>query len=87
MIFVSKLVILILSVTIFFCLYRAVLGPEVSDKIIAINVIGTKAVVMFVLVGVVFDEGFFFDVAMVYVVLLYISTLALMKYLEFGRLD
>jgi multicomponent Na+:H+ antiporter subunit F len=87
MIFVSKLVILILSVTIFFCLYRAVLGPEVPDKIIAINVIGTKAVVMFVLVGVVFDEGFFFDVAMVYVVLLYISTLALMKYLEFGRLD
>lgn len=87
MIFVSKLVILILSVTIFFCLYRAVLGPEVPDRIIAINVIGTKAVVMFVLVGVVFDEGFFFDVAMVYVVLLYISTLALMKYLASGRLD
>ena len=87
MIGMSKLVILILSITIFFCLYRAVLGPEVSDRIIAINVIGTKAVVMFVLVGVVFNEGFFFDVAMVYVVLLYISTLALMKYLASGRLD
>lgn len=87
MIFVSKLVILILSVTIFLCLYRAVIGPEVSDRIIAINVIGTKAVVMFVLVGLVFNEGLFFDVAMVYVVLLYIATLALMKYLEFGRLD
>lgn len=87
MIFVSKLVILILSVTIFFCLYRAVLGPEIPDKIIAINVIGTKAVVLFVLVGVVFHEGLFFDVAMVYVILLYISTLALVKYLEFGRLD
>jgi len=87
MIFVSKLVILILSITIFFCLYRAVIGPEVPDRIVAINVIGTKAVVMFVLVGVVFNEGLFFDVAIVYAILLYISTLAIVKYLGFGRLD
>jgi len=87
MIGISKLVILILSITIFFCLYRAVVGPEIPDRIIAINVIGTKVVVMFVLIGVVFNEGLFFDVAMVYVVLLYISTLAIVKYLETGRLD
>lgn len=87
MIGTSKLVIVILSITIFFCLYRAVLGPTIPDRVIAINVIGTKAVVLFVLVGVVFHEGLFFDVAMVYVVLLYIATLAIMKYLESGRLD
>ena len=87
MIGISKLVILVLSITIFFCLYRAVLGPEIADRIIAINVIGCKVVVMFVLIGVVFKEGLFFDVAIVYAVLLYISTLAIVKYLEKGRLD
>ncbi|MBU2590763.1 MAG: MrpF/PhaF family protein [Nitrospinae bacterium] len=53
----------------------------------AVNVIGIKAVAVFVLLGVVLHESFYFDVAMAYIVLLYIATLALMKYLDSGRLD
>lgn len=84
---VTKLVMLILSVSIFFCLYRAIVGPTIPDRIIAINVIGTKVVVMFVLVSVIFDQAAFFDLALLYALLLYVTTLAFVKYLEYHRLD
>lgn len=83
----SKIVLAILSVTIFFCLYRAVVGPTIQDRIIGINVIGTKVVVMFTLIAVIFKEAFFFDLAMIYALMLYVSTLAFVRYLGSGRLD
>ncbi len=83
----SKIVLAILSLTIFFCLYRAIVGPTIPDRIIGINVIGTKVVVMFALVAVIFKEAFFFDLALIYAFLLYVTTLAFIRYLGAGKLD
>jgi multicomponent Na+:H+ antiporter subunit F len=83
----AKIVLAILSVTIFFCLYRAVVGPTIPDRIIGINVVGTKVVVMFALIAVIFEEAFFLDLALVYALLLYVTTLAFVRYLSSGRLD
>ncbi|MBI5788582.1 MAG: cation:proton antiporter [Candidatus Schekmanbacteria bacterium] len=83
----SKVVLVILSITIFLCLYRAILGPTVYDRIIGINVIGTKAVVMFALLAVIFGKSFFFDMALIYALLLYVTTIAFVKYMGSGRLD
>jgi multicomponent Na+:H+ antiporter subunit F len=84
---IAKVVMLILSATIFFCLYRAVVGPTVPDRIIGINVIGTKVVVMLLLVSVILKQPSFFDIALLYALLLYVTTLAFVKYLEYKRLD
>ncbi len=83
----SKIVLAILSLTIFFCLYRAIVGPTIQDRIIGINVVGTKVVVMFALIAVIFKEAFFFDLALIYALLLYVTTLAFVRYLGSGRLD
>ncbi len=83
----AKIVLAVLSITIFFCLFRAIKGPTVPDRIIGINVIGTKVVVMFALVAVIFEEAFFFDLALIYALLLYVTTLAFVRYLGTGRLD
>ncbi len=83
---VAKVVMLILSVTIFFCLYRAIVGPTVPDRIIGINVIGTKVVVMLLLVSAILKQPCFFDIALLYALLLYVTTLAFVKYLEYKRL-
>lgn len=83
----AKIVLMILSITIFFCLYRAILGPTIPDRIIGINVIGTKAVVMFALLAVIFKKSYFFDLAMIYALLLYVTTLAFVRFLSAGRLD
>jgi len=86
-IFAAKIVMVILSLTIFFCLYRAIFGPTVYDRIIAINVVSTKVVVMLALLAVIFNEAFFFTLSLVYALLLYLTTLAFVKFLGTGRLD
>lgn len=80
--FLLKLAILILSCTIFFCLYRAILGPTMADRIIGINVVGTKVVTTFVLLAAVFQKDSYLDIALLYAMLSYVITISFVKYLE-----
>ncbi|MFH0925591.1 MAG: monovalent cation/H+ antiporter complex subunit F [bacterium] len=77
-----KIALLILSCTMFFCLYRAILGPTTLDKLIGINVIGTKSIVAIVFIGIIFNQGYLFDIALLYALLVFIATIAFVKYLE-----
>ena len=64
-------------------LYRVVVGPVIIDRIIGVNVIGTKTVAIIVLTGFIFDRvEFFIDIAFVYALINFIGALALSKYFE-----
>jgi multicomponent Na+:H+ antiporter subunit F len=58
----------------------------VVDRILAVNVVGTKVLVVLVLLAFIFDRGLFIDVAFVYALLNIVVTLAATRYLETGRL-
>lgn len=77
-------IIVVLSLTTLLCLYRVAKGPKPWDRLIAVNVVGTKTVVLLVLVGFVYDSLYFIDVALVYTLLNFVMTLAVSKYLETG---
>jgi multicomponent Na+:H+ antiporter subunit F len=77
----------LLTAATFLCLYRAVLGPSAADRVVAINVIGTKAVVIISLVSLAFHQEFFLDVAMVYALISFVATVGIAKYLEKGSLE
>lgn len=64
------------------CMYRAVVGPTVQDRLLAVNIISTKTLVVVVLVTYIFGESFFLDVAMIYALLNFVVTVALSRYLE-----
>lgn len=83
---IFELITLILIFTAFLCLYRVVVGPRVGNRIIAVNVIGTKTVVILVLIGFIYDSLYFVDVALVYTLFNFIMTVAVSKYLETGRI-
>lgn len=76
-----------LVVLIFLSLWRAATGPTVPDRVAAINMIGTKAIVIMVLVGYMQDQRFFIDVAMVYALIAFLMSIGMAKYLERGSLD
>jgi multicomponent Na+:H+ antiporter subunit F len=72
-------------------LVRAILGPTVFDRVLAINSLGTKTIVL-VTCFAFFDlrngnPGFFIDTAIVYALINFIATLAILKYIGHGRLD
>ena len=78
---------LVFSIAILFtvslCLYRALRGPGIINRIISVNVIGTKTIALILLIGTIFERvDFFIDIAFVYALINFISTLAFSKYLD-----
>jgi len=62
---------------------QGALGPGIINRIIAVNVIGTKTIALILLIGTIFERvEFFVDIAFVYALINFISTLAFSKYLD-----
>ena len=57
---------LVVASTVLACSYRAIFGPGTYNRIVAANVIGTKAIVILVLVGYIIERPQFIDVALMY---------------------
>lgn len=78
--------ILAILVGAFLALIRALKGPETVDRVLAVNVIGTKTVVVLALIGFLYGRPAFLDLALIYALINFIATIAFLKYLEKGHL-
>ena len=68
-----------LSVTIFFCLMRAALGPRYSDRIIAANIIGTKINLLIAVLSMIIGEDYLADICLIYAVISFLSVVVLAR--------
>lgn len=73
-----------LSVTLFFCLLRAVLGPRVTDRVIAVNIVGTKVIVLIAILSLILEEACLADICLVYAVISFLSVVVLTRSAEAG---
>ncbi|MBQ7429682.1 MAG: sodium:proton antiporter [Butyrivibrio sp.] len=69
--------ILIISVLTLLCLLRAVLGPKLADRIMAINMIGTMTIAIIMLLSIFLGESHILDVAMIYAVISFVAVIVL----------
>lgn len=76
----------IMAGLILFSFIRGIAGPTSLDRVVVINVIGTKTVVIMVMMSFIYDEYFFVDVALVYALISFIATICVAKYLERGKI-
>lgn len=64
-------------------LYRIIAGPTAIDRIVAVNVIGTKTTVLLIIIGMIFERvGMFVDFAITYALLNFIGSLAAARYFD-----
>ena len=67
-------------------LYRVAAGPTIFDRVIGAGLIGTNAVLLLVLIGMLYRRvDMFVDLALTYALLNFIGVVALAKYLERER--
>jgi len=72
-----------LFILVLLCLYRGVFGPGVLNRIAGICAIGTKTLVILLLMGFIYNRvEMFIDISMVYALLNFIGTITVAKYLE-----
>ncbi|MCI8513878.1 MAG: sodium:proton antiporter [Lachnospiraceae bacterium] len=69
----------VLAVTVFFCLFRAVIGPRVADRMVGINMMGTQIIVMIAFVALLLGESGLVDIAIIYAVLSFLAVIILTK--------
>ncbi|MCB1771059.1 MAG: cation:proton antiporter [Candidatus Competibacteraceae bacterium] len=63
---------------------RALLGPTVYDRIMAVNAFGTKTVLIIAVLGFMTGRPDFMDIALVYALINFIGTIAVLKFIRYG---
>lgn len=74
--------IIFMSIIIIGSMYRAIKGPSAADRLIAINVIGTKTIILLLMISLVFRENYFVDVALVYALISFVASIVIANYIE-----
>ena len=69
----------ILTLLALACLVRCIMGPRISDRVLAINQIGTITVIMVALTVLLLGEGYLADIAMVYAMISFLAVIVLSK--------
>ncbi len=77
---------LFLSILSLASIYRAYRGPKAADRVIAINLMTTLIIAIILLLSAYFDEPSFVDVAILYAMIGFLMTVAVVKYLRKGSL-
>ena len=73
-------------VTMILAMVRAVKGPTVYDRILAVNMAGTKTVLLIAVLGFATGRPDFLDLALLYVFLNFIGVFAILKFVEYDNL-
>ncbi len=67
--------------------YRVIVGPTAIDRIVAVNLIGTKTAVLLVIIGVLYERvGMFVDFALTYALMNFIGSITAARYFHQVRL-
>jgi len=67
-------------VTMGLALIRAVLGPSVYDRVLAVNMIGTKTVLLLSVIAFLYGRPDFLDLALAYALINFIGVLAVLEF-------
>ena len=72
-------VFIILALMLFVCLIRAVKGPRVADRLMAVNMMGTIVMVMIAVLALLLKEGFLVDICLIYALVSFLAVNVLAK--------
>ena len=79
------IVLLFLFFGIFMAGIRIFKGPTAPDRVVGLDTVNTIVIVSMVIFGAIYNEVIYIDVAIVYALLSYVSTLFIAKYLQGGE--
>lgn len=61
------------------CLIRAVRGPRIADRIVAVNMMGTMIMVIIAILALLLKEGYLVDICIIYAMISFLAVIVLTK--------
>lgn len=68
-----------LAVMIILCLIRAIIGPRIADRIVAVNMMGTMVMVIIAILALMLEEGYLADICLIYAMISFLAVIVLTK--------
>lgn len=69
----------VLALLLVLCLIRAVKGPRIADRLVAVNMMGTMVMAMIALLAVVKDQGYLMDICLIYAMISFLAVVVLTR--------
>lgn len=70
---------ILLSFMLLACLIRAVKGPLIADRLMAVNMMGTMVMVMIAVLALMLKEGYLVDICLIYAMISFLAVVVLSK--------
>jgi multicomponent Na+:H+ antiporter subunit F len=71
-----------LVITMGLALARAIIGPSVYDRVLAMNMFGTKTVLLLAVIAFILGRPDFLDLALTYALINFIGVLAVLEFFQ-----
>ncbi|MCD8082756.1 MAG: monovalent cation/H+ antiporter complex subunit F [Clostridiales bacterium] len=68
-----------LALMLVLCLIRAIIGPRVADRIVAVNMMGTMVMVIIAILTLMLKEGYLADICLIYAMISFLAVVLLTK--------
>ena len=76
---IFHIILVILGVMLVLCFIRAVIGPRVADRLVSVNMMGTMVMCIIAILGVVLEEGYLADIALIYAMISFLAVVVLIS--------
>ena len=72
-------ILIYLACLLVLCLLRAVKGPSIADRLMAVNMMGTMVMVIISILALYLQEGYLVDICLIYAMISFLAVVVLTK--------
>ena len=72
-------ILILVAVMLIACLIRAIIGPRIADRLVAVNMITTMVMAIVSILAIVMDEGYLIDICLIYAMISFLAVVVLSK--------
>lgn len=76
---IFHIVLVVLAIMVILCLVRAIIGPRMADRLVAVNMIGTMVMVSISILAVLLGEDYLVDICLIYAMISFLAIVVLTK--------
>ena len=69
----------VLALLLVLCLIRAVIGPRIADRLVAVNMITTMVTVIIAILSVLKGDGYLVDICLIYAMISFLAVVVLSR--------
>ena len=74
-----NIVLAVQGVLLMLCLIRSIIGPRITDRIVAVNMVGTNAIAAIAVLAVKLRESYVADICLIYAMVSFLAVILLTK--------